>query len=82
MILILTMEVVMKEQNNKTIFIKEDLIWHYISFYFDSLIDTVVIKDKEFLKLFKSLQDYVETKLHLNIGGDCVDIFVMVEKKI
>lgn len=72
----------MKKQNTKTTFLKEDLIWHYISLYLDSLISSVTIKDNEFLRLFQCLRDYVDTKLHTDVGGDILDVFVIVEKEI
>ena len=71
----------MKKQNQHPIYNKEDFKWHYISYYLDSLIDVMPIEDEEFLKLYKSLQDYVETKVFVSDEGEFVDYYVVVERK-
>ena len=72
----------MGKQNQQIILCKEDFKWHYISYYLDSLIDVMPIDDEEFLKLFKKLRSYVETKVYISDYGEPVDMYVIIEKKI
>lgn len=61
---------------------KSDIKWHYIAMYLDNLTGATSVRDAEFNELLKKLRDYVDTKLQSDIGGDILDVFVIVEKEI
>lgn len=66
----------------KIIQTKQDVHWHIISEYLDSVSNfCVAYTDKTFRKLLSEMRDYVNKKLKPSYDGEIVDIFVTVLQK-
>ncbi len=65
--------------NSNFIQTKQNYEWHLIRNYLEGIYRYQEIKkDDKFIKLFKELFAYVESKLELPANGDIVDLYVTV----
>lgn len=65
--------------NSEIVFTKQEIQWHLVNEYLEALSNIVITqKDKDFYKLFKDMQDYVNGKLMLDSDGEVIDMFVLV----
>ena len=68
----------MKDLENKTIKVKQELSWHIAAAYLEHL-ETfcVLFKDEKFDRMFTELENYVNEKI--NVSNDIVETYVIVE---
>ena len=69
------------DNDDKIVYTKEDIIWHYVAMYLEGLLDTAAWKDEEFMRLYNQLRAYVDSKLYSPYGGDIVETSVFVGRK-
>ncbi|MBD5585227.1 MAG: hypothetical protein HDQ88_09095 [Clostridia bacterium] len=66
----------------KTIKTKQELHWHIISNYLESISNfRVAHTDEKFKKLLNEIQSYVDEKLATDCDGDILEICVVVSQK-
>ena len=65
----------------KTIKIRQEFLWHYVTVYLENLRGTGVMNDEKFKSRFDELYGYVRDKCNSDgVGGDIVDYYVVIEK--
>ncbi|MCM1306826.1 MAG: hypothetical protein NC037_04215 [Bacteroides sp.] len=72
----------MYEQTDNIVYIKEDFCWHYAAMYLDGLLNSAVVQDEEFMRLYNQVKEYVDSKIFIPYQGEVVDFNVVVERKI
>ncbi len=67
---------------NKIIFTKQDLRWHILNEYLQSIKALVATTDdKELNKILQDMQNFINKKLKLATDEDVSDLFVLILQK-
>lgn len=61
--------------------LKHDTMWHFVSNYLYLLKGCGILNDKGFYRRYKSLEDYVNSKIDIPDGLEIIDEYVLVECK-
>lgn len=68
------------KDNKRIIKTRHDFIWHYALVHLECLMGMGVMYDEKFKNLYQNLYDYVAGKCAVQIEGDIIDFYVVVEK--
>lgn len=67
------------DSSNINTIVKVNVMWHFVSNYLELLGNTGAVFDKEFMRYYKQLQNYVYGKMQLPVSEDILDEYVVYE---